>query len=82
MSQATPKCSTHGTKVEIGTMYRDVLTNEILVHDGESWRGIEAFKRNDIAVFEGNSYRLHEDNPTLKTAWEEYLALRLLITGE
>ena len=81
MSRATPKCSTHVTKVEIGTLYKDALTNSILVHNGESWQSMSMYT-DDIAEFENKFKHIHEKHPTLQAAWDEYRSLRKLIMGE
>lgn len=70
-----------GTKIELGTMYRDVLTNQIMVHDGTEWKAMSQVI-DDVNEFDTKSSKLHEENPTLKHAWEEYKSLRRLITGE
>ena len=81
MPKTTQQCSTQGTKAEIGTVYLDSATNDVLVYTGDGWANLEQFI-DDLEAFDSKYKELHDTNPTLKTAWEEYKTLRRLITGE
>jgi len=75
------KCSTHTTKSEMGTIYQDTVTNELMVYDGTSWNPI-SIHVDELQLFEKKSLQLHKEHPTLQAAWEEYKMLRKLIINE
>lgn len=81
MPKTTQQCSTQGIKVEVGTVYLDSVANDVMVYTADGWTNLEQFI-DDLEAFDSKYKELHDNHPTLKTAWEEYKSLRRLITGE
>lgn len=77
--QYNPNPQALGSLTIVGDL--EVNNGEMLVYTGQEWSAID-IAQTDTERYECNNEELHNEHPTLKNAWEEYKALRRLVTGE